>query len=131
MLKYVTTRFQTHHMSSVLFETGEAFTVTAGNIIRDSFAKTHQIPLIPPNMIKNKQEYVSSIQKSSKGINHIAEDTLAPAKFLTERTNNPMVIIQGKGSIQQQLRKSFSGRQHLTKCESEMSSLFRIQRGNL
>ena len=37
MLKYGTTRFQPHHMNSVLVEAWEAFKVSYGNIIRDSF----------------------------------------------------------------------------------------------
>ena len=37
MLKYVTMRFQPHHMNSVLIESWEAFKVSHGNIIRDSF----------------------------------------------------------------------------------------------
>ena len=53
MLKYGTTRFQSHHMNSVLVETWEAFTVSAGNTIRDSFCKTRLPPLCPPNMITN------------------------------------------------------------------------------
>ena len=101
MLKYGITRFQSHHINSVLVETREAFTVSAGNIIRDSFAKTHLPPLIQTNMITNIQAYVASIQKSSKGINHIAEDTLLPIKLLTTRTNVPMLIIREKGSTQQ------------------------------
>ena len=52
ILKYGTTRFQTHYMNSVLVETWEAFKVSAGNIISDSFAKNYPPPLIPPNMIK-------------------------------------------------------------------------------
>ena len=34
VLKYGTTRFQHHHMNSVLFKTWEAFKVSSGNIIR-------------------------------------------------------------------------------------------------
>ena len=52
MLKYGTTRFQRHHMNSVLVETWESFTVSAGNIIRDTFDKTNLLPFIQPNMIK-------------------------------------------------------------------------------
>ena len=93
MLKYDNTRFQLHHMKSVLVETWEAFTVSSGNIIRDSVAKTHIPPLTPPNMITNTQACVASIQTSSKGINEIVEDTLVPIKLLTTRTNYPMVIL--------------------------------------
>ena len=47
MLKYGIARFQTHHTNSVLVETGEAFTVSSGNIIRDSFAKIVYYPSAP------------------------------------------------------------------------------------
>ena len=102
MLKYDTTRFQPHHIKSVLVETWGAFMVSAGKIIRDSFAKTHLPSLSRPIMIKNTQAYVASIQTSSKGINQITEDKLAPIKLLKTRTNDPMVIIRAKGAIQQQ-----------------------------
>ena len=105
MLKYVTTSFQPHHMNYVLVETWEDFTVSSGNITRDSFAKTHVLPLIPPNLITNTQVYVASVQTSSNGINKIAEDTLAPIKLQVTRTNDPMVIIRAKGIIQQPSRK--------------------------
>ena len=104
MLKYGTARFQPHHMNSVLIETWEAFMLSDGNIIMDSFAKCHLLPLSPPNMITNTQVCVSSIQTSSKGTNQIAKDTLAPIKLLTTRTNNLMVIIPAKGSNQQPYR---------------------------
>ena len=107
MLKYGTTRFQPHYMNSVLVETWESFMVSAGNIIRGRFAKTRLLPLSPPTMIINTQACVDSIQTSSKGINHIVEETIAPIKLLTTRTNNPMVIIQAKGSIQQPFRNIF------------------------
>ena len=101
ILKYGTTRFQPHHMNSVLVETWEAFKVSYGNIIVDSFAKTHLLPLSPPNMIKNTQAMVASVQTSSKGIRWIAEDTVAPIQLEVTSTNDPMVIIRAKGSTQQ------------------------------
>ena len=104
MLKYGTTRFQPHHMNSVLVETWEAFTVSAGNIIRDSFAKTHLLPLSPPNMITNTQACVASLQSSSKGIKQISEDSLAHIQLQVTRTNYPMLIIRVKVSIQQPSR---------------------------
>ena len=104
MLKYGNMSFQPHHVNSILVETWEAFTVSAGNIIRDSFAKTRLLLLRPPNMITNTQACVASIQRSSKGINQISEDTLAPIKLIIKRTNDPMVIIREKGSIQQPSR---------------------------
>ena len=76
VLKYGTMRFQSHQMNSILVETWEAFAVSAGNIIRDSVAKTHLTPLSPPNMITNTQACAASTQTSSKGITQIAEDSL-------------------------------------------------------
>ena len=92
-------------MNYVLVETWEDFTVSSRNIIRDSFAKTHLPPLSPPNMITNTQSCVAFIQTSSKGIDHIAEDTIAPIKLVTTSNNDPIVIILAKGSIQQPPRK--------------------------
>ena len=82
-------------------EAWDAFKVAYGNIIVDSFAKTHLLPLIPPNMITNAQEMVASVQNSSKGINWIAEDTVAPIQLEVTRTNDPMVIIRANSSTQQ------------------------------
>ena len=102
MLKYGTTRFQPHHMKYVPVETWESFMISYGNIIRDSFAKTHLLLLSPPNMITNTQAMVASVQTSSKGINWIAEDTVAPIQLQVTRTSDPMVIIRAKGGTQQQ-----------------------------
>ena len=85
-------------------ELWEDFTVSAGNIIRDSFAKNHLLALCPPNMITNTQACVASVQTSSNVINKIAEDTLAPIQLQVTSTNNTMVIIQAKVSIQKPLR---------------------------
>ena len=101
MLKYGTTRFQPHHMNSVLVEIWEAFTVSSRNIIRESFTKPHLLPLSSPKMITNTQACVASVQTSSKGINQIAEYTLAPIQLQVTRINDPMVIIREKGSTQQ------------------------------
>ena len=65
------------------------------------FTKTYLLPLSPPNMKTNTQVCVASIQASSKGINHIEEDTIAPIKLLKTSTNNPMLILQINGSTQQ------------------------------
>ena len=80
-------------MKSVLVETWEALKVSSGDIIRDSFAKTHLLPLSTPNMITNTQACVASVQTSSKVINQIAEDTLSPIKLQVTRTNEPTLII--------------------------------------
>ena len=80
-------------MNYVLVEAWETFTVSDGNIIRDSFAKTHQPPLSAPNMITITQVCVVSIKKNSKGTNQIVEDTLSPINLLRTRNNDHMVII--------------------------------------
>ena len=90
MVKYGTTRFQPHHMNDVPVEAWDAFKVTSGNIIVDSFTKTHLLPLSPSNILTNTQAMVASVQTSSKGINWIAEDTVAPILLEVTRTNEPM-----------------------------------------
>ena len=55
-------------------------------------------------MITNTQACLASVQTSSKGINQIVEDTLAPIKLQVTRTNEPMVIIRAKGSTQKPSR---------------------------
>ena len=81
-----------------------AFKVSSGNIIVDSFSKTHLLPLSPPNMITNTQAMVASVQTSSKGINQIGEDTVAPIQLQVTSTNDPVVIIQENVSTQQPSR---------------------------
>ena len=66
MLNYGTTRFQPHHMKSVLVEIWETFTVSAGNIIRYSFSNMNILPVSPPNMIKNTQKCVPSVKNIFK-----------------------------------------------------------------
>ena len=91
-------------MNAVLVEAWDAFKVASGNIIVDSFAKTHLLPLSPPNIITNTQAMVASAQTSSKGFNFIAEDTVAPIQLEVTRTDDPMVIIRAKGSTHQPSR---------------------------
>ena len=55
-------------------------------------------------MITNTQAYVASVQNSSKGINWIAEYTLAPIQLQVTRINEPMVIIRANGGTQQPSR---------------------------
>ena len=50
MLNCGTLRFQPYHMNSVLVETQEAFTISADNNIRDSFAKTRLLPSALPTL---------------------------------------------------------------------------------
>ena len=104
MVKYGTTRFQPHHMNAVLVEAWDAFKIESGNIIVDSFAKTHLLPLSPPSIITNTQAMVASVQTYSKGVNLIAEVTVAPIQLEMTRTNDPMVIIRAKGSTQKPSR---------------------------
>ena len=47
---------------------------------------------------------VASVQTSSKGVNLIAEEIVAPIQLEVTRTNDPMVIIRAKGSTQQPSR---------------------------
>ena len=58
-----------------------SLTVSSGNIIKDSFAKTHLLLLSPPNMITNTQACVASVQIFSKVIKQIVEDTRAPCRW--------------------------------------------------
>ena len=44
-----------HHMNSILVEAWDTFKVSAGNIIRDRFAKTNLPPLSPTNLTTNIQ----------------------------------------------------------------------------
>ena len=97
MLNYGTSKFQPHHMKSVMFETCEAFMVSARNIIENSFSKTWIPPLRPPNIKTNTQACVSSIQTYSEVINHIAEDTFTNIQLLMTRTNYTMVILRSAG----------------------------------
>ena len=80
-------------MNAVLVGAWDAFKVASGNIILDSFAKSRLLPLSPPNIITNTQACVASVQTSSKGVNLIAEDTVAPIQLEVTRTNDPMVIV--------------------------------------
>ena len=76
MPKYGTIKFSPHHMNSVLVESWDPFNMSAGNIIRDSFAKTKLPPLSPPNLTANIQACAASTQVSSgskaKEINNIS-----------------------------------------------------------
>ena len=66
MLKYGTTTYSPHHMSSILVESWDAFKMSAGNITRDSFSKTNLLPLMPPNLTTNTQACAATIQESSE-----------------------------------------------------------------
>ena len=64
IMKYGTTKFSPHHMNFVLVEVWYAFKMSAGNIIKDSFAKTKLPPFSPTNLTTNFQAYAASIQVS-------------------------------------------------------------------
>ena len=128
MLKYVTTRFQPHHMNFVLVEAWEYFTVSTGNIIRDSFSKTHLLPLSPPNMITNTHACVSSIQISSKGINHIAEAHLHVLSCLQQGPTTLWWSSKKTLVSNNYPETFFSGWQRMAQCKSKLSSVFRIWR---
>ena len=57
-------------------------------------------------MITNTQAMVASAQTSSKGINQIAEDTVAPIQLQVTSTNDPVVIIRAKVCTQQPSRNN-------------------------
>ena len=80
MLKYGTKMFLPHHRNSVLVEAWDSFKVSAGNIIRDSFAKTMILPLIPTNLTTNTQACTASIQVSfgprAEEINNISRQAV-------------------------------------------------------
>ena len=65
MLKHGTKSFSPHHMNSVLVEAWNAFNVSAGNIVRENFAKTNLLHLRPPNLTTNTQACAASTQVSS------------------------------------------------------------------
>ena len=64
MLKYGMTQFLPHHMNYVLVEAWYAITVSTGNIAKDVFARKKLLPLIPPNLTTNTQEYFASVKLS-------------------------------------------------------------------
>ena len=131
MLKHGTMMFQPHHTNSVLVETWEAFTVSAGNIVRDSFTKTHLLPLSPPNIITNTQACVASIQTYSKGINHIAEAHLHLLSFLQQVPTTLWWSSERRVLFNNHPETFFSGRKRMAQCKSELSSLFEIWRDNV
>ena len=55
MMKYGTTKFSPNNMNFVLVESWDAFKMSAGNIIRDSFAKPKAPPFIPTDLTTNIQ----------------------------------------------------------------------------
>ena len=62
MLKYDMSKFSPHHMNYVLVEAWDAFKMSSGNIIRDSFSKKNLLPLTPTDLTTNNQSCDASIQ---------------------------------------------------------------------
>ena len=82
MLEYGTAKILPRHMNSVLVESRDAFKVSTGKIVRDSFMKTKLLPLSPLGLTTNTQACAASVQISSvpntTEINGIAHHTVAP-----------------------------------------------------
>ena len=93
-----------HHMNSILVEAWDALKMSAGNTIRDSFAKTMLLPLRPPKLTKNTQACAASIQVSywakAEEINNISLQTVSPIKLQVTSTDDPMVVLRVKGTQQ-------------------------------
>ena len=66
MLKYGITRFQPHRMSYVLVEAWDAFKVSYGNIIVDSFAKTCLFCMSLPIFVRFHEHFPSAWVNKSK-----------------------------------------------------------------
>ena len=62
IMKYGTTKMLPHHMKSILVVAWDAFNMSAGKFIRDSFEKTKLHPLSPPNLTMNTQTCSASEQ---------------------------------------------------------------------
>ena len=96
--------FSPHHTNSVLFEAWDAFNMSAGTIIRDSFEKTKLLSPRHNNLTTNSQVYAACIQVSSgskaEEINNISRQAVAPIELQVTRTDYPMVVFQIKGTQQ-------------------------------
>ena len=96
--------FPPHHMNSIFVEAWDAFKVSAGNIIRDSFVKTMLLLLIPHELTINSQACAASIQVASeppaKEINNRSCPKVAPIELQVTRNDDPMVVLQAKGMQQ-------------------------------
>ena len=81
-------------------EAWDAFKVSAGKVIRDSFAKRKLPPLIPTELTTNNQAYYSSVQLSSgsksEEINEISHQTVVLIEVQETRTYDNMVVLQSK-----------------------------------
>ena len=104
MLKYGTTKILPRHMNSILVVAWDSIKVSERKLIRNSFAKTKQTPLRTPDLTTNTQEcstsvQVTSVTKSGK-TNEISLRTVAPIEVEEIRTDDPMVVLQEKGSQQ-------------------------------
>ena len=97
MLKYGTAIFLPHQINSILVEAWDAFKVSSGKTIRDSFVKTNPPTLILPDLTTNTQAFDASIQLSSgakaEEINGILRRTVAHIELQVTRTDDPMVVL--------------------------------------
>ena len=102
MMKYVTKKFLTHHMNSILVEALYAFNLSAGNIIRDGFSKIKVPPLIPHKLTKNTQSCAASIQvysePKSEEINNISRHVVSHIEVQVTSTDNTMTFLRSKGT---------------------------------
>ena len=64
MMKYEMTKFSPHHMNYVLVEAWDFFNMSAGNIIRDRFAKNFYLP----SSLPTQQETPRHVMPRSKYI---------------------------------------------------------------
>ena len=84
-------------MNSVLFEAWDAFKVSAGNVIRDSFEKIMLLPIQPPDIATNIQACAASVEvysgAKSEEINNISRQTVAHIGLKVTRTDDHMVVL--------------------------------------
>ena len=98
MMKYGMKKFQPHHMELILVEAWDAFKVSVGNIVRDSFIKKKKLfPLSTLNFSTSLGACVASAQVSSgskaEDIDVMAHHTVGPIKVQKFRTDDPMVVL--------------------------------------
>ena len=104
MLKYGTEKFLPHYMNSVLVKARDAFKVSDGNIIRETFVKTKIPPLTPPEFTTNTQACAASIKLSSgykaEEINNISRHTVGPIEVKLTSTDDTIIVLWWKGAQQ-------------------------------
>ena len=91
-------------MNSILMRAWDAFKVSAGKFIRDSFLKTNLPPFITTALTTNTHAYAESVQVSSgyksEEINKISCCTAVHIEAQGTRTDDPMVVLREKVSKQ-------------------------------